>query len=310
VPQKVILDVDPGIDDALAIIAALNSRLIDVIGITVATGNVNSEVGASNALRLLNAVDRLDIPIFQGALRPLQKNPVYAEDIHGKGGLGEIDLETLLPQAPSRPDHMPILKGDISNFVDSLLKSYNKDEVSIISTAPLTNIAQIILDSSIIPSRINQIYIMGGAFGVDGNITKYAEFNFYCDPEAAKIVLSSEAMTRIVGLNVTHTPGCAIHKEFLGRLSRKSKKSALVSSMLAYPLSVHGIFHLHDLFAIAMFECPSLFELKRGNVSITLSGTMRGHSEFRQNDAGTNFIATKVNENGFNNYIFDKFGDL
>jgi inosine-uridine nucleoside N-ribohydrolase len=318
VNYKVILDMDPGIDDAIAIMIALQSLDIEVLGISAVNGNIGSRLGALNTLKILHALGRSDIPVLQGATKPLIKRRIVRpEYFHGKGGLGGLELE--LPE-----DKKILSKLKLSDFIEYTLKNYRKGEVSIIATGPLTNIAKLFTDdnsssSSSVLSNLGEISIMGGAFGLDnktfGGFTKYAEFNFYCDPEAAKIVLDQNPNQilnrRLVGLDVTSNPLCAVGPELVRKIKKiksTTVKTKITASLLGFAVSIRNTCNLHDVFAVAMLEKPSLFKLKKGRIEVILNGTMRGHSKFIEDNASSNaiLVAADVNEKEFNNFLFPR----
>jgi inosine-uridine nucleoside N-ribohydrolase len=314
--RKVILDVDPGIDDAIAIVTALKSNDNDIVGITTVSGNVNSQIGVLNTHYILNILGRSDIPVIQGSARSIAKRKLSPkikrriEDIHGKGGLAGISMDSLRKQ-------LPMTKITFYDFIEGIIQNHRNDEISIIATGPLTNIATAIVDNPSFTSRIHKITIMGGAFGLAsktfGNVTRFAEFNFYCDPEAAKIVLNPELKLdiRIVGLDLTQNPKCAINAKFLERVVNYDTPIArLVASLLGFAISKSNLFHLHDVFAVMMFQKPSLFKFKRGNIDITLEGTRRGHTKFNENkDSGNVLVAVAVNERKFKNALLSSLSN-
>src|ERR687895_1746536 len=273
------MDVDTGIDDAVAIMMALQSPEIEIIGITSVTGNVTARAAALNSLGILSMMDKeANIPVVIGASRPLSRKIFHAEQVHGKKGLGSIRLQC---------DPALLQKRDISDFLSETLASYRTGEVALIATGPLTNIAKLIIDNPVITRSLSKICIMGGAYGlaskIYGNITQHAEFNFYCDPKAAQIVMShasSGAVSlNIVGLDVTDKY-LTIDDQFISRLSnrqcKKKKKGdgnsdkvpIIVKSLLRYPLTKFSKFDLPDVFAVAMLERPELFRFKSGKVDI------------------------------------------
>ena len=221
--KKVLMDVDTGIDDAVAIMVALQSPEIEIIGITSVTGNVTARAAALNTLGILRVMDKESkIPVVIGASRPLSRKIIHAEQVHGKRGLGNIRL-------PCDPAFLH--ERNISDFLSETLANYRRGEVALIATGPLTNIAKAIIDNPIITRSLSKICIMGGAYGlaseVYGNITQHAEFNFYCDPKAAQIVMchaSSGAVSlNIVGLDVTDKY-LRIDEEFISKLCNKKCK--------------------------------------------------------------------------------------
>src|SRR3712207_4593449 len=269
------MDVDTGIDDAVAIMMALQSPKIEIIGITSVTGNVTARAAALNTLGILRMMDKdSKIPVVIGASMPLSRKIVHAEQVHGKRGLGNIRLQC---------DPAFLQKRDISDFLSETLANYRRGEVALIATGPLTNIARSIIDNPVITRCLSKICIMGGAYGlaskIYGNITQYAEFNFYCDPKAAQVVMShassGAAHLNIVGLDLTNKY-LIIDNKFVSRLSNRqckarkkgggssnnnsnnksSKVPDLVKSLLRYPLAKFGKFDLPDVFALAMLEKP------------------------------------------------------
>jgi inosine-uridine nucleoside N-ribohydrolase len=320
------MDVDTGIDDAVAILMALQSPDIEIIGITTVSGNVTARGAALNTLGILRVMDKdSKIPVVIGASRPLSKKIVRAEEIHGKKGLGNMRLSY---------DPTFLRKGDVVDFISETLTTYRKYEVSLVATGPLTNVARLIIDDPSAAHSLSKICIMGGAFGfaskIYGNITQYAEFNFYCDPKAARTVMnhaySGGVRINIVGLDVTDKY-LRINDDFISRLSNKRYKKkrkkqdqdgnsdkvpTIVKSLLRYPLTKFGKFDLPDVFAVAMLERPDLFRFARGRVDIIQDGIMWGHSRFVKSSQVTNkdnktFVATEVtSEKVFHNYIFSR----
>ncbi len=318
------MDVDTGIDDAIAIMTALQSPDIEIIGITTVSGNVTARAAALNTLGILRVMNKESkIPVVIGASRPLSKKIVRAEEVHGKKGLGNIHL-------PCNPAFLQ-KRRCVSDFISETLANYRKDEVDLVATGPLTNVARLIIDDPSITHSLSKIFIMGGAFGfaskIYGNITQHAEFNFYCDPKAAKIVMdhahAGGARLNIVGLDVTDAY-LRINDDFISRLShgncenrkkehygdKSGRVPAIVKSLLRYPLTKFGKFDLPDVFAIAMLERSDLFRFKRGRVDIIQNGILWGHSVFIMADQGVGehnktFVATEViSQKEFHDYIF------
>jgi inosine-uridine nucleoside N-ribohydrolase len=308
--KKVIMDVDTGIDDAIAIIVALQSPDIQIIGITSVNGNVSSRTAALNTLRILQAMGRQyvnKIPVIQGASRPLYKKLVRAKDVHGDMGLGDVQLEC---------DDSLLRHGNISQFISETLRNYRKGEISLIATGPLTNVASAITADPSIVDSLSKICIMGGAYGLAskdlyGNITQYAEFNFYCDPVAAQIVMDSRARMNIVGLDTTNR--YLIDDMFIARLqSKNNEASKIARSLLQYPMRRFGRFDLPDLFAVTMFERPDIFEFKRGRIEVMQEGQLRGHSRLieakRSSNSRTLVVSGILNEKYFDDYVFSRLG--
>lgn len=173
--RKVIIDCDPGIDDALAIILALKSKEIEVIGITTVSGNVESLQGAKNALKVLKLLGRLDIPVYLGESKPVKRELVTAQDTHGEDGLGETFLEEVSSE---------YIRENGVDFILNTLK--NQENVSIIALGPLTNLYRAIEKDSETFHRVKEIVSMGGAYKSHGNCSPVAEFNYWVDPHGAR----------------------------------------------------------------------------------------------------------------------------
>ena len=189
--RKVIIDCDPGIDDSLALLLALNSPELDVIGITIVSGNVPANQGAKNALKVLKLLKREDIKVYIGESTPLVRELVTAEDTHGEDGLGETNYE----------------EADVEinyNGIDFILDSAKEGDVSIIALGPLTNLAKALEKDPNSFNMINEIVSMGGAFRSHGNCSQVAEFNYWVDPHSVKNVFDkSKVPFSMVGLDVT-----------------------------------------------------------------------------------------------------------
>ncbi len=189
--KKVIIDCDPGIDDSLALILALNSPELDVIGITTVSGNVKSDQGARNSLKVLRLMGREDIPVYIGEEIPLERELVTAQDTHGEDGLGETDYK----------------EADVEiNYggVDFILNSARNESISIIALGPLTNLAKAIEKDNVGFNMISEIISMGGAFKSHGNCSQVAEFNYWVDPHSVREVFKKSTVPfSMVGLDVT-----------------------------------------------------------------------------------------------------------
>ena len=191
--RKVIVDCDPGIDDALAIILALKSKEIEVIGITTVSGNVKSLQGAKNALKVLKLLGRLDIPVYLGESKPIKRELVTAQDTHGEDGLGETFLEEVSSE---------YIRENSVDFILNTLK--NHENVSIIALGPLTNLCRAIEKDSETFHRVKEIVSMGGAYKSHGNCSPVAEFNYWVDPHGAREFLKKfNGKFTMVGLDVT-----------------------------------------------------------------------------------------------------------
>ena len=195
VPRKIIIDTDPGQDDAVAILLALASPELRVLGITAVAGNVPLSLTALNARKVCELAGRTNVPVFAGCDRPLARNLVTAEHVHGKTGLDGADL----PE-PSRP----LQDAHAVDWMIETLRAEPEGSVTICPLGPLTNIATALERAPDIAARIGRIVLMGGAYFEVGNITPAAEFNIYVDPEAARIVFGAGVPLTVVPLDCTH----------------------------------------------------------------------------------------------------------
>ena len=195
-PSKIIIDTDPGQDDAVAILLALASpKELEVLGITAVAGNVPLALTERNARIVCELAGRSDMRVFAGCDRPLRHSLVTAEHVHGKTGLDGPDLpEPTMPLAP----------GHAVDFIIDTLRTEPEGTVTLCPLGPLTNIATAFEKAPDIASRVQEIVLMGGAYFEVGNITPAAEFNIYVDPEAAEIVIKSGCKITIMPLDVTH----------------------------------------------------------------------------------------------------------
>ncbi len=188
-PIQLIIDTDPGVDDAIAILMAMAASEIEILGLTTVGGNVPLARATRNALSLLQAASRSDIPVAKGASRPLRGKFAYAPHFHGPGGLSQR-----LPD----PANGPVEDGAVKFLYDQL--TGERGEAVLVALGPLTNLAVLLREHPNALEQAKQIVVMGGAVNTPGNVTSEAEFNFYCDPVAADIVLSSRLPITMVDL--------------------------------------------------------------------------------------------------------------
>ena len=194
--RKIIIDTDPGQDDAVAILVALASpEELDVLGITCVAGNVPLDLTSRNARIVCELAGKRDVKVFAGCDRPLGRDLVTAEHVHGKTGLDGPDL----PEPT-----MPMAEGHAVDFIIDTLRDNAPGTVTLCPLGPLTNIATALQKAPDIADRIAKIVLMGGGYFEGGNITPTAEFNIYVDPQAADIVFKSGAPIVVMPLDVTH----------------------------------------------------------------------------------------------------------
>jgi inosine-uridine nucleoside N-ribohydrolase len=251
----VLIDCDPGHDDAIALLLALASPEVELVGVTTVYGNQTIEKTTANALRVLDLAGGIDVPVVRGAERPLVRERFVAGYVHGETGL---DGPALPP--PSRPP-------DAGHAVDFLAERARG--ATLVATGPLTNVALLLARHP--DARPARIVLMGGAIA-EGNVTPAAEFNVWADPEAARRVFESGLDVTMVGLDVTHRAlVTAGHAE---RLRRSGRVGAVVAELLDF----YGVFHretygwdgspVHDAVAVAHVARPELLETARRHVAV------------------------------------------
>ena len=195
IKKKIIIDTDPGQDDAVALLLALASKELEILGVTCVAGNVPLSLTSENARKILELTRYTEIPVFAGADRPIKRTLVTAEHVHGKTGIDGPVLE--------KPKIKLQSKEAIEFIIETIL-SYPKDEITLCTLGPLTNIGLAFQREPRIKTLIKEIIMMGGGFFEGGNITPAAEFNIYVDPEAAAEVLDSGIPITMLPLDVTH----------------------------------------------------------------------------------------------------------
>lgn len=193
--RKIIIDTDPGQDDAVAILLALASEKLDVLGITAVAGNVPLRLTERNARIICDVADRQDVPVFAGCERPLARELVTAEEVHGKTGLD--GMEIFDPATPLQDMHGV-------DFILKALAEHEPGSVTLCALGPLTNIGLALERDVAAMQRTAEIVLMGGAYFEVGNVTPAAEFNIYVDPEAAERVFAAGIKTTVMPLDVTH----------------------------------------------------------------------------------------------------------
>ncbi|MBO9629131.1 MAG: nucleoside hydrolase [Shinella sp.] len=194
-PRKIIIDTDPGQDDAAAIMLALGSPELQILGITTVAGNVPLSRTSTNARIILEFCARTDVKVFAGADKPIARPLITAEHVHGKTGLDGPELHE--PQMPLQVQHAV-------DFIIETLRNEPEGSVTLCTLGPLTNIATALQKAPDVAGRVRELVMMGGGFFEGGNITPAAEFNIYVDPEAAAIVFQSGIPIVMMPLDVTH----------------------------------------------------------------------------------------------------------
>ncbi|MCM2472617.1 nucleoside hydrolase [Rhizobium sp. CG5] len=311
-PRKIIIDTDPGQDDAAAILLALASPgQLDVLGLTIVAGNVPLSYTSRNARIVCELAGRSDIAVYEGALKPLERPQVTAEHVHGTTGLDGAILPE--PTMPVQPLHA----------VDFLIDTLRREEpgtVTVCTLGPLTNLALALQKAPDIASRVQELVMMGGGFFEGGNITPAAEFNIYVDPQAADIVFRSGMPITMLPLDVTH--------QLLTTKARVARIAALGSDVSRAVTGWLEFFErfdeekygsdggpLHDPSVIAYLLKPDLFSGRHCNVEIEtrsdLTVGMTVVDWWRVSGRKANATVLRhVDADGFFDLLIDRLGRL
>ena len=262
-PHRVIIDVDPGVDDALALLMATASRELEILGVTVVSGNVPLDTGTRNALDALFFAGAGDVRVFRGADRPLVREPVHTREVHGERGLGSAEL--LRSDAPAEENAVGFLVDRIA------------PDVSVIAVGPLTNLAKAERECPGLLARAREIVVMGGAIRAPGNSSPGAEYNFFADPHAAREVVAANANLTLVPLDVTYqvgVPAGAIASlEESERVRFFEQASRVVVSHGKATGGFEGI-HLHDPVAVGLALAPELFSTEEFWIDVETTGEL------------------------------------
>lgn len=263
--RKVIIDCDPGQDDAVALFLAMSSPdELDILGITTVAGNVPLELTQRNARMMCDIAGLTDLPVYAGCERPMVQEPITAEYIHGNTGIDGVDV--------FEPD-TPLQQGHAVDFIIETLLAADKESVTLVPTGPMTNVATAIQREPAILEGVQEIVAMGGAMREGGNRSPSAEFNILVDPHAADIVYNSGKPVTALGLDVTH--------QVLSTRERVACLRALNNAVAVATADMLSFFHrydtkkygsegapLHDPCTIAWLLRPELFATRRCNLSV------------------------------------------
>lgn len=279
---SVALDVDPGLDDALAMMLALRSPEVRVDLVTTVAGNGPIDMTTRNALRLLAHLGAVHVPVARGAAAPLRRPLHDALGYHGPDALGGV----VLPESSSQPAPLPAHQA-LFEFATA------PGERSIVATGPLTNVALALREHPEMAGMLRDLVVMGGAFGLTryghGNETPFAEFNFWQDPEAAAVVFASGVRLSVVGLDVTNDPSGSLDASDLERLRNGASPCArLAADLVDFAFRRQPLFAMHDPLALAALLDRSLFTFATGEASIDAGdGQQRGRTTLRRGKAGS-----------------------
>lgn len=311
--KRIVIDCDPGLDDAIAILLACASPEFDILGITTVAGNVPMERVQRNARQICELAGRLDIPVYAGCPRPLLRPLETAKYVHGESGLGGVHLPE--PQRPLQPQH------GVDFLVETLMAA--AEPLTLATLGPLTNVAIALVKEPRIRPKIQELVLMGGSLD-HGNTTPAAEFNIYVDPHAAHIVFTSGIPLTMIGLHVTHT--VLTTGDRLDRIRALGNQAGQAAAdMLAF----YGQFDrgqgmvggpLHDPCVIAYLLQPELFSGQEFNVQVELHSPMAlgqtlvdrlqtGSRPAHAAPANVNVIMN-ANADGFYELLIERLGTL
>jgi inosine-uridine nucleoside N-ribohydrolase len=301
VTTPLILDCDPGHDDAIALLLALGSPELELIGVTTTHGNQTLEKTTDNALRVLALVDRTDVPVAMGADHPLQRELHVAAHVHGESGLDG-------PELPARRSD-PVEQHAVDFLVEQMTP-----ETVLVAVGPLTNVA-LALERGIEPSRI---VLMGGAIA-EGNMTPAAEFNIWADPEAAQRVFHSGLDVTMIGLDVTH--GALLTPAWADRFRDTGRVGTFVADLVEFFKQYHERTYgwdgapIHDAVALAHAFRPGIVTTERMNVEVELESELtrgrtvadRWHRTDREPNA---HVGVDIDPDAFLELLLDRVGSL
>lgn len=306
--RPIIIDTDPGIDDAIALLLALRSPELEIVGITAVAGNVSLERAITNATRVLalGGVSPGGLPLYGGMRGPLARiERVDDEPIHGRDGLGEAGIP---------PVEWPVPQRHAVDWLEEQVRQ-RPGELTIVAIGPCTNVAAL-LQRLPDPAMVAEVIIMGGAVGAPGNSTPSAEFNFWADPEAARVVLQSGVKVRLVGLNVTRK--ALLHAADADRLQAEGDAGCrAVAAMSRYYIERYqrrngvAACAMHDPLAVAVAARPDLVRWEQLYVDIECTGELtRGMSVAdlmgRLDREPNALVAMDVDAEAFSSYLMDR----
>lgn len=283
--RPLIIDCDPGVDDAVALMLALSSPELEVVAITTVGGNVSADKTARNGRLLAQVAGRTDVPVFRGATRPLMREPMAAAEFHGAEGLGDM--------IPHDPD-LPYTDGSSVEAIMRLAAEAEPAGLDMAVLGPMTNLALALQQSPELARQLRTVAVMGGARSEGGNITASAEFNIWADPEAAAVVLASGVEVVMFGLDVTHQVR-STEARIAALEALDTPRAELAAAMMRFSQRVEREIvgwpdpPLHDPCPIAWLIRPELFQVVPCRIQVeTLSDLTRGHTavEFRRSMAG------------------------
>ncbi len=260
--RPVVVDCDTGIDDALALLYLASDPAVELVAVGTVDGNVGSELGAANSLRVLDVAALEDVPVAIGARQPLLQEPRHAEYFHGRDGLGDSNL----PPSPRSPSS----EGAVDQLIR--LARSRPGEISLLAIGPLTNLALALSIEPRLPKLLAEVIVMGGAVTCPGNESAWAEFNIAHDPEAAEIVLRGQ-WARLVLVGLEATGQVVLGEKEFGRLAgSRAAKAMFATRILQQQMTDYARFELCDPLAAALLVDGSLGRYAELPVRVELEG--------------------------------------
>jgi purine nucleosidase len=302
-PKKIILDCDPGIDDALAIAYAVGSAELDLVGITTVAGNVGLDTTTANALRLREFLGSHAVPVTAGSAVPLLRPLMTAAHVHGPDGLGQARLPP--PTTSAHPGHA-------TDFIVGTVMAA-PGEITLVATGPLTNIALALRHEPALATTVRDFVIMGGSAS-RGNVTPAAEFNIAVDPEAAAIVFAAGWTVTMVGLDVTRQ--ATAHRQVTARLGALGRLAdeLLLPCLRGYGESDLADPAVHDVCAVAYVAQPDLLGCVPARVEVETAGRWTAGmtvTDFRAPRATRNtLVATTIDVPAFWDSVHEAYSRL
>jgi inosine-uridine nucleoside N-ribohydrolase len=308
VPTPILIDCDPGHDDAIALLLALASPELELLGVTTVSGNQTLEKTTVNALKVLELAGRGDVDVAAGADRPLLRERFVAAYVHGESGLDGPDLP--------EPSREPVSAHAVDFLAERILGSDRP--VTLIPVGPLTNVALFLARHPEAAAELERIVLMGGAIA-EGNVTPAAEFNIWADPEAAARVFESGIDVTMIGLDVTHK--ALVGPAEVERLRTSGRIGGIVAELLDFYGEYHRVTYgwdgspIHDAVAVAHVARPGLLETLRRHVAVdTQSELCRGRTVVdlwrRTGEEPNAQVAVGIDTPAFVKLLVDRVGSL
>lgn len=288
--MKCIIDTDPGADDVLALIMALNSPELEILALTTVEGNARLEHTTANALRLLDYMGRTEIPVYAGSSTPLEGEFYHAYEVHGEEG-----LTVRLPDTETRP-----ADGNAVDFIVETVMA-TPGEVTLFAVGPLTNVARALIKEDRLKDALPRVYIMGGQGDGSGNVTPYAEFNIWDDPFAANVVFGSGVPVTLLGLDISRQTSIARDDQewHTGTTKGERLASQVLQKWFELDEEEHRArFSMHDPVTVMAALRPDLVETRSATLTVETRGERVGEVTADFESGGSVDVAVAVDAAG------------